>query len=166
MSLTEYKQKPEIIRRIKPKDAEDIKKYLFRISSINDITKGIKEDLKEIKKGNSERFVLEIDGKVVGNISIKRNKNPIRKHIAEFFDFVISEKYQGKGYSSLLFKKSLEWAKRNKINLILISGRKGTKAQKIYEHLGFKKYGELKEGIKAPWENKIYDEIFYYIKLK
>lgn len=154
------------VRPIKLTDAKDIKKYCFKTSDVKSIRKYIKEDLKEMKKGNLRRFVLEIDGKAVGNISIRKEQSPIKQHIAEIDAVVIFKEYQGKGYSTLLVKKCFEWAKKHRIEIIKISVRKGTKAQKVYEHLGFKKYGELKRGIKAPWEKKVYDEVFYYKRLK
>jgi len=119
---------------------------------------------KKIKQGM--KFVLEVDKKKVGKISIIKDKNPIKQHLADIKDFFVEKKYRKKGYGKLLVKECFKWAKKNRIKKVLISVRKGTDAQKVYKRLGFKKYGELKKGIKAPWEKKVYDEIFYEKEVK
>ena len=154
------------IRQIRISDASDIKKYCFKVANLDEIKKDIAMDLKKIKSGSLGRFVLEIDKKVVGVISVKRRSSPVQQHLADIEGLVICEEHQGKGHGTSLIKECFSWAKKNKIERLLITVRNKTKAQRVYEHFGFKKYGQLKQGIKAPWEKRTFDEVFYYKDVK
>lgn len=151
------------IRPIKVTDAKDISTYCFTTAKEDEIRLQIKKDLKRIQEGSLARFVASVEGKVVGHCEISLRLSPVQTHIAEIFGAVVNEKYQRKGIFSKLLDAVITWAKEIGCSLIVISVRKGTKAEEVYIHVGFKIYGELENGIVEPWgEKKSYTEIYLY----
>lgn len=157
-----------VIRPIKIGDYKDISNFLFPRSGIEDVKRQVASDLKLMKEEKLMRCVAEIDGKVVGQAAFQKFDSPIRTHLVEIVAMVVNTEYQGKGISSKLMEFGLRWAKQYGAEKALLSVRKGDKAEKIYAHQGFRAYGELKEGIKESWGNKIvyYDEVLMYKYLK
>lgn len=151
------------IRPIKITDSKDIAKYLFNKVDEKSVMEQVEKDIKRVEKGSIMRCVAEVDNKVVGQSQMNINPSPIKQHIAEVFGVVVAEDYQGKGISSQLMDYCIEWARKKGCEKITLGVRKGTKAEKVYRHMGFIEYGELKESIKEPWgDKKIYDEVFMF----
>lgn len=154
------------IRPVKLSDSTDIHKYLFIQALENDIKKNLQEDLQKMDQGKLLRVVAEADGKVIGQCDFRQASSAIHQHIVDVTGLVVNPNFQGHGISSQLMEYGFNWAKELGMTIVTISVRKGTKAEDIYIHQGFKVYGELKDGIKETWgDGKVYDEIFLAKKL-
>ncbi len=152
-----------VIRPVKPEDYKEIKKYLFVQSEEKEIKKSLTTDIEEMGRNKLLRIVAETDNKVIGQCDFRRLISPIKQHIIEITGLVVNENYQGRGISSMLITYGLNWAKEQGIEIATISVRKGTKAEAVYLHMGFKVYGKLQDGIKEPWGDKLsFDEIFLF----
>ncbi len=152
-----------IVRLVRLRDWKDIKQYLYNQSSEEKIKKNLVDDIKRIKLQKILRIVVEADGKVVGSCRFRKLSSPIKQHIVEINGMVVNENFQGQGLSSKMMEYGFLWAKKQKMEIAVLSVREGTKAEKIYKHMGFKVYGKLNGGIREPWENKkTYNEIFLY----
>lgn len=155
-----------IIRLVTSKDADQIYQNLFVKSDIDSVSKQVVKDVEKMKSGEFIRCVAVCDEEVVGQAEFAIPESPIKKHIVEISGMVIMGDYQGKGISSKLLNFGLDWAKCKKTKTVILSVRKGTKAEEVYKHWGFEVYGELKSGMVEPWEGgKTYDEMFMYKKL-
>ncbi|HSV94413.1 MAG TPA: GNAT family N-acetyltransferase [Spirochaetia bacterium] len=155
-----------VIRPVELSDSVDIGKYLFTKSDEIEIREGLKIDIEKAKRGELLRIVACIDGKVIGQCDFRKPPSPLKQHIVEVTGLVVNENFQGQRISSGLLDYGANWARKNNIEIMTTSVRKGTKAENIYLHKGFNFYGELKNGIIDPWkENKIYDEAFLFKKL-
>ena len=151
------------IRPVKVTDAKDISTCCFVTANEEEIRKQIEKDLKKIQEGNLTRLVAVSEGSVIGHCEISKKTSPVQAHIAEIYGVVVNEKNQGKGIFSKLLNAGIGWSKEKGCSLLVISVRKGTKAEEVYKHAGFKVYGELENGIVEPWgDRKSYTEVYLY----
>lgn len=148
------------IRPVEFADAAALAKGVLVQSTEAEVAASLEVDIAEMKKRSQLYLVAETDNLVVAQCSFKLCSSPIKRHLGEIFSLVVSGQYQGRGISSLLVKRGLEWFKGIGVRKALISVRKGTKAETVYRHLGFIEYGCLKDGIIEPWGNKDrFDEV-------
>lgn len=71
-------------------------------------TKRIEKQKKNYKKDNKKRFVLEVDGKVVGICTITKSRNENYPTSGELQSLYIINDYKGYGYGRKLFYKAVE----------------------------------------------------------
>lgn len=125
----------------------------------------VEEQVKFMKKENSDSiyFVAEYNGEVIGTMYFTGGHSYITKHIGEIHTVVTAEEYQRKGVCRALFNAIKEYAKSINVEIIYLTVRGWTDAGIVYQKLGFKKFGELPNGIKD--NGRYYNEIYYYYNL-
>lgn len=98
------------------------------------------------------------DGNVCGNALIYLNSFKKIAHTA-LFAIVVDKEYRGKGIGSALLKELFKLAKeRFKLEMLHLEVYTGNPAIKLYERLGFKKYGVHKKFLKD-LDGTYYDKI-------
>ncbi|NBI05577.1 GNAT family N-acetyltransferase [Senegalia massiliensis] len=135
-----------VIRQADENDAKILCKWWNdgKIMAHAGFPKGLNIDIDELidslsnETNNTRRLIIEIDNKEIGEMSYK-----IVNKIAEIGIKICDFTYQEKGYGTkaikLLIKYLFEDMKVNKI--ILDTNLNNTRAQHVYEKIGFKKKG-------------------------
>jgi RimJ/RimL family protein N-acetyltransferase len=100
-----------------------------------------------IKDKESIHLFLIIDGKVMGNARVAKQKG-VKNHIGEL-GISIKKEARGKGLGEKLMKEILKQSiEKFKLKIIILDVFKKNKAaQGLYNKLGFKKVGIIKGGI-------------------
>jgi GNAT superfamily N-acetyltransferase len=97
---------------------------------------------RSIRSGNGFVLVLEDRGKINGYMLSRIQKNiPVfdKEYVGYVSDIYLNEPYRGKGFSSKMFKESLEWFHSKDITEISIRVMCcNPHARSIYDHWGFK----------------------------
>ena len=154
------------IRPARLGDYSGLKRHIFTQSKASDIKKEVSRNLRKMKTGEVVQLVAECDGKIIGTCFFSQYESSICRHRGKIKSFAVAEEFQGRGVGSMLMEHGTRWLKKKGIKMLLLSVRKGTKAEKIYRHMGFKVYGELKNGLKETWgRQESFDEIFFYKKI-
>lgn len=154
------------IRPIETTDDNDIQEFLFPNSNVVEIRNNIDADIQKMNLDEIQRTVAVTEGKVIGQCDFRKSSSPIKQHIVEVTGLVVNEKYQNKGIATKLIEAGIKWSKKNKLEIIVLSVRKGTVAETFYFKQGFTIYGELENGIKEPWgEKRNFDEVFLYKRI-
>ncbi len=98
---------------------------------------------KELIEGKGIKFLIEIDGKVVGRAFLYILNNNLHKKPFGFLEDVFIEKdLRGKGIGTELLNKVIDEAKRNKCYKIVATSRHSRpKVHKLYERIGFHNRG-------------------------
>lgn len=114
-----------------------------------------------------EIFIMEYEKKYIGHVCFgKYIFNPPFPGSVFIEELAVRKKFRGKGYGTLLIERLVEFCKDKKISSIHLAteDKRGNKAIKYYEKLGFKKVGWL-EDID---DNSEYDypQSFYAIMVK
>jgi len=108
---------------------------------------------KEFKNSFSEKFVLEVDGKIAGYVVLW-----VIRDEATVMTFAVSKEYRGKGYGKLLLNESLKKLK-GRVRKVLLDVRKSNlKAIRLYKNLGFKVVKE-RRGYYSDGENALMMEL-------
>jgi len=139
------------IREARMEDAALLIAYLKQLGSetdnltfgSEDITLTVEDEQNFLLSASSDGLDLYAfdGGKVIGSVQLIKGHRPRTEHSAEFAISVIKA-YWGKGVSTSLFEKALEWVKKQqvtKINLLVRSDNLRAKA--FYAKCGFKKEG-------------------------
>jgi len=88
--------------------------------------------------------VLKKDNWIIGHISLKIRKENQLVHIFHVF---IDKSQRGKGYSKLLIKHGIDWAKSKKFSSITLGvSPKNQIAINLYKFFGFNATGNYKSG--------------------
>ena len=107
-------------------------------------------------------LVAEMENEIVGTMYLEIKAGSLNSHIGELFSVVTSENHRGKGICRKLFEEALSIASTKNLEKIILTVRTNTDAEKVYEKLGFIKYGELPNGIK---DDKYHNLSYYYYNL-
>lgn len=97
-----------------------------------------------------EKYILEVDNKVVGFITFGPSRLEEYQNYGEIYAFYILKEYQNQGYGRKLLKKSFDILRKQGYSKIIIGCLEKNNSTKFYEHLG----GILKKKVKR----KIGDE--------
>lgn len=124
------------------------------------------KDLKKCIVNGMCVHLLALDGnKVVGAGGAKTTGN-VKSHVAEL-NIALLKKYRANGYGEQLLLKVIDDAKKNikslKILTLEVFGC-NVVGKNLYRKIGFKKYGQLPNGIK--WHGKFVDAEYMYLELK
>jgi len=157
-----------IIRRANKSDAAAMLEYIDIISRESDfLTFGQGEFDKTIeqeesfidnisKQSNALFIIVEVEGKIVGNLNFSGGLRPRIRHIGEFGVSVLKE-YWGQGIGTKLINYLIEWCKQSgvirKINLRVRSDNYS--AIYMYKKLGFNEEGVVTREFLI--KNKFYD---------
>lgn len=94
-------------------------------------------------------YFAAVDGKIIGMIGLLRDTGISGKHRAQVVSFWVKPEYRGQGAGKLLIHNLQKFVETNQIHkLYLHVTISQDNAIKLYEKLGFKKAGTLKEHIK------------------
>lgn len=125
-----------LIEKMLSGDAEsvfEIEKNLIGTGSLEDIKKSIDSDVLHY-------FVLKQNDKVLGFLEISCLPPEI-----ELFDIAIDSKFQGNGYSTMLMKFLIDFAKEKKCETIFLEvNRINKRAIDLYSKFGFIEYAVRK----------------------
>jgi len=174
MAETILKGKDFILRHVRMSDLESyhknlndrtIAKMMMSLPypcSLNCAKKEILSNLKQYKerKPTKEAFIIDIDGKSIGKLSIKDISYGFLKHKAELA-YWIGRKYRNKGIMTEAVKLITKYAfKKYKLKRLVVYTRSFNKASRsMLEHAGFKLEGILR---KNKWKKgKYLDDCIY-----
>ncbi len=104
--------------------------------------------LKAISENKSVQLLAFFEGKLVGNTQINL-QSKATKHIG-VFGISLAKEFRGEGIGTLLMEKLIEEAKQHLENLKIITLEcfgNNEIARKLYEKMGFIKFGNLPKGI-------------------
>ncbi len=108
-------------------------------------------------KSNKKNLMLvaEIDGEIVGNASIERNRTPRYSHRAEL-SIVVKKKFWGQGIGSRFMQLLLEFSRGSDVEILYLEARADNeRAIRLYKKFGFCEIGTYKKFFKI--EDKYYD---------
>ena len=166
-----------IVRQASLDDAEEIlsvvKEYIGETEFIPYVEGEFNPSLEDEKKwiqsfntSNSLLLLAEVDGKIVGNISVNGMTRKMMSH-ASCIGIGILKEYRGLGIGSFLFEKVLEWAKENPVVEILwletyATNRAGLA---LYGKMGFKEIGRHPDFVKLS-DTEYVDNVKMTLKVK
>lgn len=126
-------------------DIEGILKLQTQIYRTEKIADGAKGALKKQLSDETCDVIVAKDesGKVAATAAIYYIEVPVRNRPYAFLEgLVVNESTRGQGVGTKMFEKILELARtKNCYKIIFTSGTDRTDAHKLYEKLGFKKWG-------------------------
>jgi len=94
---------------------------------------------------------------IVGYYVITPEKHGKRAHSAKIWGFYIRHEYRGRGFAKKLFSKLLDEAEGNIEKVLLKVNARSRGAIKLYQSLGFSKYGFEARSLKIG--DKYYDDV-------
>jgi len=132
------------IRIAKPEDTNQIlalQMQIYRTDKIADNAKGALG--KQMADKSCEILVAEDSGKIVGTCAIYYIEVPARGRPYAFLEgLVVDSTTRGKGIGTKMFEEIIKICRaKNCYKLLFTSGTDREDAHKLYEKLGFKKWG-------------------------
>jgi len=123
---------PRLVPYFESLNREWIEKY-FVIEEADRVVFG--NPLKEIVEPGGQIFFVVVNGKPLGTCAVMR----LDDHVYEIAKMAVSSEAQGRGYSNLLMKSAIEFAKHAGADkLILLSNTRLKAAIALYEKFGFR----------------------------
>ena len=176
MKKIQIKGKEAVIRRAIKSDAKGLLEYLNIIGGESDFltfgAEGVDITLEEeevfiennMKQDNGLFIVVEIEGRIVGNLSFTGGEKPRTRHAGEFGVSVLKE-FWGQGIGKELIKYLIDWAKdTGVVTKINLKARKDhIRGIKLYKSLNF-----VEEGIQTRdflIDGKYYDSLIMGLEL-
>ena len=167
-----------VIREASINDAEElkaaVKEYVEESEFVpynqGEFQLSLKEEIEWIESfqqmPNSLLLIAEVNGKIVGNLSLNGNKRQQLQHTAEIGIGILRE-YRGKGIGKAFFEAVLSWTKEDPVleMLILEAHADNALALKLYRKVGFEQVGILPRHIKTLAGNYA-DTIIMTMKIK
>lgn len=159
-------QERVIIRIVQEKDAEELWENIFSRDTVNEVKDRIAMYLQAYAAEKKVPLVAEVDGHVIGFMSVAFDDHPLRAHSCTLYDVVVNPGFQRMGISRRLFEEVKTLAAGKGKSMMLVSARGRTTAETVYRKLGFIEYGRLPNGLIEPWgEQDVYDEVMFYLPL-
>ncbi|MCK4662157.1 MAG: GNAT family N-acetyltransferase [Bacteroidales bacterium] len=127
------------IRDYNSNDYPDVD-YLWQITDLGGKERGDDNDvIEETIKNGGKLIILEKseDNKIIGTSWITNDKRRLYLH-----HFCIHPDFQGQGLSKILARESLEFAKKQKLQIKLEVHNTNVKAIDLYKNIGFKYLGD------------------------
>lgn len=90
----------------------------------------------DFNENNNHQFVLEIDNKVVGFVSVGETDEKEYKNCGELYAIYIIKDYKGKGFGKQLFEAGKNELKNMGFNKMIIGCLEGNLANGFYKHQG------------------------------
>lgn len=172
--------KEAIIRHLTIGDVDEMTRYINELSKEDtyitfsgevlfrtDEETYVQDCLSAIAQDNKVFLLCFIDDKLVANSDVSRDLISKKRgcHVG-IFGITVAAELRGEGVGFELSRQVIDEAKKNIPGLKIIKlnvYEPNTKAQKLYEKLGFKEFGRLPKGIK--YKGEYYDEIEMYMSL-
>lgn len=154
------------LRKMQLRDHISIKKNIFPNKPSIETEIQVIENVVEMNSGKSNwiYYVAELEGEVVGTMFIKKDSSHISNHVGEIYTVLVGSKYRKQGICREMFVQISKIAVEMNITKLILGVRKGTTAEKVYQKLGFIKYGELPNGFCD--QGIFIDKCLYYLDLK
>jgi ribosomal-protein-alanine N-acetyltransferase len=147
-----------VLRHFKISDAKDLyeseqdldskRNFMSTFKSVNEAKKAIKRVIKEYSKSKplEEKFVIEVNGKFAGNISIHSLNKKNKEHVCEVGGCTNKE-YRNKGLATKSLKLITKYAfEKYKLKRIVGNCRTFNKASaKVLKKCGYKLEGILRK---------------------
>lgn len=98
-----------------------------------------------------QMFFAEMDGKLIGMVGMYFRKEEMVKHIGELASVFVLPEYRGKGVMTSLIKNIITYGKENAHirKVVLEVTATQVPAITLYEKMGFRKVGILKDELKV-----------------
>jgi len=127
----------------------------------------LKGVLKNIKKRQTVKLIIEHNGKICGNLSIERKPMNTRESHRAVFGIIISKAMRNKGLAQKTIPILIKLAKKRMKGLEIIeldAFKCNNRAIHVYEKMGFKKITELPDHIKKSGKYIPAVVMYYYLK--
>lgn len=124
-------------------------------------TKHLEIKQREVENFNDfkEKYVLEVDKKVVGFITFGPARLEEYQGYGEVYAFYILQEYQGEGHGRQMLVKAFSILHNQGYKKIIIGCLEKNKSTKFYEHLGGKLLNQVKRTIK---EEQLIENIYLF----
>ena len=155
------------IREVEERDARDLMNFLVAVGDETDNLSfsgsGLKLDEESearfIKRFKSNKknlmLIAELDGEIVGNASVERERVPRYSHRAEL-SVVVKKKYWGNGIGSRLLELLIDFCRNSGVEILYLEARAdNARALDLYRKFGFSLIGNYKNFFKI--DGKYYD---------
>lgn len=129
------------------------------------LTKESEERFLKRFKSNRKNLMLvaELDGEIVGNASIERERVERYSHRAEL-SIVVKKKFWGQGIATRLMELLIEFAKSSAVEILQLEVRRDNeRAVNLYKKFGFSLVGVYEDFFKI--NGKYYDASFMCLKI-
>lgn len=104
----------------------------------------IKYYVNEIDDESKQTYLLEVDGKYVGFIKIKKSSFEEYSDIGEIESLYLINGYKGYGYGRILFDYGINELKKLNYNNMIVGCLVGNKSNYFYIYMGGKQIGDRK----------------------
>jgi GNAT superfamily N-acetyltransferase len=153
-----------LVRPVGPADAVQLREHCFSANTLAEVEARIADAIEGYAAQIQILLVAEVDGTVVGTGTLVRRTHPLYAHRGELASLVVHPHYQRRGIARRIVETICEHAATLGIEILDVSCRGGTPAERVYRHLGFVEYGRLPHGIVEPYgERHTYDEVCFYM---
>lgn len=131
--------------------------------TLHEEIKWIDEELRKLKKKEKIQLFAESDGKIVGQCSVENDSGRL-SHVGNL-NIAIMKPFRENLIGITITKETIKLAKKHlKTKIIkLVVTENNKRAIKLYQKLGFKKFGYLPRGIIS--KNKFVGRIYMYKEL-
>jgi predicted N-acetyltransferase YhbS len=137
-----------LIRRATLEDASLIAATIKVANTTDQIREQIEMMTPQMQAGTLDHLVAVDKNRIVGNVVVMPTRHwPPAPHRAEMADFVVALSHRGTGLARRLLRAAIERAREMGYVQIETSGI-DERAELIYEHLGFLRYGVLPNAVK------------------
>ena len=140
------------MRPARPRDARQVldlvravaaERRFIRTEEVPWTLRQLRRQFRKSWTGTGARIVAVVDGRIVGDLGITREKHAILKHVAEL-GMSVSREWRGRGVGSSLLVEALrwaEWAGVEKVSLTVYPHNEAARA--LYRKFGFEEEGRL-----------------------
>ncbi len=112
--------------------------------------------------GNLNLWVAEVDGRVVGSVQLELSGKENGKHRAEIQKLFVLQEQRGHSLSSKLMSAAEQFAESLGRWLLVLDTQVGSKAESVYQHLGWTRVGQIPDYAANP--NGHPEATAYYFK--
>jgi GNAT superfamily N-acetyltransferase len=109
-------------------------------------------------------WVAENNGKVVGTVQLALSPKKNGVHRAEVQKLFVHSSARGKGIASQLMDSLEQTARSMGRSLLVLNTQAGSDAEKVYQHLGWQKVGEIPLFAASP-DGTLHATAYYYKQL-
>ncbi|MEM2940408.1 MAG: GNAT family N-acetyltransferase [Thermoproteota archaeon] len=122
----------------------------------------LSKTLAEMEKGNAVDVIAEVDGKIAGNSTVRRERLG-RSHVG-MLGIAIRQGYRDMGIGTEMIRVIIEESRRIGLKvLVLHVASTNLRAMSVYEKAGFKEVGKIPEGIY--FNNRYMDDVIMFLNL-
>ncbi len=109
-------------------------------------------------------FIAEDKGRIVGSVQLSPCVKENGRHRAEVQKLFVLSSERGKGIASQLMDCIEKYASINELKLLVLDTQEGSKAEKVYSHLGWKKAGCIPDYAATPG-GELHGTVLFYKRL-